>query len=361
LDAYPGYSNGHGNGVQNGSLRAQLLSSLKETDKPSVGKIIEYDIQSGDTLSTIFDRLDLGQTAMYQILSADESLLALDVMRPGQRLTFTLNPETSSLQEMELRIHAGNRVAYRRADDGVFEYEEQIIKGDWPVRVLASEIHGSFYISAQNMGLTQREIAEVTRLFEEQFDFARDIRAGDVVEIVRSEQMINGRPTGQTRIEAIHFNRYNRTNTAYLFDDGSYYDENGDSLARAFMRYPMSNRMRISSAFNPSRRHPVTGRVSPHNGTDFAMRTGSSVLSTGDGVVTRVENHPYAGKYVEIQHGNRYATRYLHLDKILVRHGQSIARGDRVGLSGATGRVTGPHLHFELHVNGRPVNPMTAN
>ena len=91
------------------------------------------------------------------------------------------------------------------------------------------------------------------------------------------------------------------------------------------------------------------------------MPTGTPVLSTGDGVVTRVSNHPYAGKYIEIRHGGDYVTRYLHLHRILVNKGQSVKRGERIALSGNTGRSTGPHLHFELHVRGRPANPMKAD
>lgn len=122
----------------------------------------------------------------------------------------------------------------------------------------------------------------------------------------------------------------------------------------------MSQRYRISSAFNPNRLHPITGKISPHNGTDFAVPRGTPVYTTGDGVVSRVENHPYAGKYIVIEHSGQYRTRYLHLDRILVRKGQRVSRGERIALSGNTGRSTGPHLHFEFHINGRPVNAMRA-
>lgn len=322
--------------------------------------ILVYQITAGDSLSEIFDRLGVGQTPMYQIVSADESLLALDVLRPGQRLTFVSDPLTGQLESLELFVHAGYQVLYSRVDANNFEYIETLIEGDWRQRVLAGEIKGSFYLSARSAGLSDREIAEITRLLEDTLDFRRQIRAGDTFEILRSEQMIDERWTGRSVIEAILIRGYVRR-SAFLFVDGNYYDSNGESLQRAFMRYPLERRYRISSSFNPNRLHPVTGRVAPHNGTDFAMNTGTPVLSTGDGVVTRVENHPFAGKYIDIQHGSRFTTRYMHLDRVLVRNGQTVNRGDRVGLSGATGRVTGPHLHFELHVNGRPVDPMRAD
>ncbi|WP_404840901.1 peptidoglycan DD-metalloendopeptidase family protein [Alkalilimnicola ehrlichii] len=127
------------------------------------------------------------------------------------------------------------------------------------------------------------------------------------------------------------------------------------------MRYPTASRYRVSSPFNLRRKHPVTGRIAPHYGVDFATPIGTPVLSTGDGVVSRTGNHPFAGKYIEIKHHGQFKTRYLHLHEIQVTRGQAVQRGDRIALSGNTGRSTGPHLHFELHVNNRPVDPLQAD
>lgn len=322
---------------------------------------LRLTIEEGDTLSTLFDQADVGQTVMYQILSADEQLLALDILRPGNVLTFRKNPESYDLDEMELYIHVGKQVIYRRVDNENFEFEEILNEGEWEQEIIAGEIYGSFYVSAIRAGLTKTEIHEINKLLGEQIDFSRQIQAGDRFQVVRNAQYVGEEFTGQTSIEAIRLQQRRNSYTAFLFEDGNYYDSNGDSLTRAFRRIPHNQNFRISSQFNPTRRHPVTGRVAPHNGTDFAMPTGTPIVSIGDGVVTRVENHPFAGRYLEIKHGSTYSTRYLHMHRIDVRRGDSIKRGERIGLSGATGRVTGPHLHFELHINGRPVNPMTAN
>ncbi|WP_119396136.1 peptidoglycan DD-metalloendopeptidase family protein [Salinibius halmophilus] len=319
-----------------------------------------YAVAEGDTLSTIFDRLNIGQQAMYEVLAADIELLALDVLRPGQTIIFHTDALTDKLAVMELVIHVGNRIRYHRNEDGTFYFEEFILPGTWKTEVLSGEIYGSFYYSAEQAGLTAREIQEVATLFREQLDFARQIQAGDKFEIVRASQFVETQATGETRIEAVRIHRRTKTHTAFLFEDGNYYDVEGKSLARAFNRYPVDQRYRISSAFNPSRLHPITGKISPHNGTDFAVPRGTPVYATGDGVVTRVENHPYAGKYIVIEHSGQYRTRFLHLDRILVRKGQRVSRGERIALSGNTGRSTGPHLHFEFHINGRPVNAMRA-
>jgi murein DD-endopeptidase len=317
-------------------------------------------VRSGDILSLLFDQYDLGQTALRHILSADESLLALETLHPGQILYFRYDKNTQSLKEMELYKHAGHRIIYRRIADNAFDYNTIIREGEWHNKRIGGKIENTFYLSAQRAGLTEIEAATVTHIFQEQLNFSRSIRKGDQFQIIRSVQTIDSKPTGETRIKSARVQRRAYEHTAFLFDDGRYYDKKGKSLARAFTRTPLGKSYRISSRFNPRRVHPVTGRVARHNGTDFAAPTGTKVLSTGDGVVSRTGNHLFAGRYIDIQHGGQYKTRYLHLHKVLVRRGESISRGQTIALSGNSGRSTGPHLHFELHIHGQPVDPMKA-
>jgi len=338
-------------------LKAKSISKAEPIPEKKEDKVI---VRSGDILSLLFDQYDLGQTALRHILSADESLLALETLHPGQILYFRYDKNTQSLKEMELYKHAGHRIIYRRITDNVFDYKTIIQEGEWHNKKIGGKVENTFYLSAQQAGLTEIEAATVTRIFQDQLNFSRSIRKGDQFQIIRSVQTIDNKPTGQTRIKSARVKRRAYEHTAFLFDDGRYYDKKGKSLARAFTRTPLGKSYRISSRFNPRRVHPVTGRVAPHNGADFATPTGTKVLSTGDGVVTRIGNHPFAGRYIDIQHGGQYKTRYLHLHKVLVRRGESISREQTIALSGNSGRSTGPHLHFELHINGRPVDPMKA-
>jgi len=327
------------------------------TLKPAT-QTLEYDIEPGDTLSSIFEELEISRADLSRIMRADEPLLALDTIRPGHRLTFMLNRHNQQLEQMELFIHAGNRVVFEKTDDDLFEYREMRREGEWTSELYAGEVNGSFYVSARKAGLDDKDIFTISRILEEQINFNRDFHAGDQFHIIRSHNTVDGEPTGRSRIEGIRVERRATEHTAFLFDDGLYYDENGDSLEQAFSRLPVANRYRVTSSFAPNRRHPVTGRVAPHNGTDFATPVGTPVRSTGDGVVSRVENHPYAGLYIEIEHNERYSTRYLHLSDALVSRGDTVSRDQKIARSGNTGRTTGPHLHFELHVNGQPVDAM---
>ncbi|WP_213999405.1 peptidoglycan DD-metalloendopeptidase family protein [Arsukibacterium sp.] len=340
--------------------RVQQAASAMHSGVAAEARLRHYAIAPGDSLSRIFSRQGFSQQQLQQVLAADQSLLALDVLRPGHSLTFTLDDKLQ-LQAMELYVHAGNRVMYQREADGEFSYQELLDPGEWHSTTLAGSINGSFYKSAQQAGLTDAEIVTVHQLFRDRLNFSRDIQAGARFQVVRSDNYVGNTATGQSRIEGVRlFNRRQQL-SAFLHDNGQFYDASGESLERAFMRVPLSRTFRVSDDFNPRRLHPVTGRVRPHNGTDFATPTGTAVLAAAEGKVIRVENHPFAGRYIEIQHHGQYKSRYLHLQRTLVRPGQQVARGQRIALSGASGRVTGAHLHYELHVNNRPVNPLTAD
>lgn len=324
-------------------------------DRPSY----EYTIRKGDTLSSIFDRVRQPLTTMYQVLESDVSVLALDTLKPGDTLKFWVHPEDNSLQKLELEFSLAHQVVFSRVDEGGFEYEEILLDGDWRTETLAGDIKGSFFLSAKRAGLSAGDVQKISNLLKDKINFSKHLRAGDRFQVIRSRQYVTDTFTGESRIEGIRILNQRRELTAFLFDD-NYFDKNGKSLARAFMRYPVKRRYRISSGFNPRRRHPVTRLIRPHNGTDFATPRGTPVYATGDGIVKRVVRHRYAGLYIAIQHGPKYKTRYLHLKKSYVRKGQAVSRGQKIALSGNSGRSTGPHLHYEFHINNRPVNAMKA-
>ena len=321
----------------------------------------EYIIKRGDNLSTIFDQLGFGYSELMKIMETDLNYLALDTLRPGNTLRFWRDADTKRLAKMELEFSIVDRAVYKLLDDGSYAFNEVKIPGIWKEHALVGEIAGSFSQSLHRVGLGSSENEQIVTLLKDKLNFSRDLRAGDVFEVVLSKQYVGDIDTGNKELQAVKIYNRGREITAYLHSDGQYYDKNGNSLQRAFQRKPVSGSYRLSSNFNPTRKHPVTGRIAPHNGTDWATPTGTPIQATGDGVVIMTRKHPYAGNYVVIQHGSRYKTRYLHLSKILVSKGQKVSRGQRIGLSGATGRVTGPHIHYELIDRGRAVNAMTAN
>lgn len=318
------------------------------------------EVAYGDTLSGLFADAGIDQTTMYHVLESDLDVLALDTLMPGNKISFWLN-DRGDLQQLTLYFSAARQVTFSRFDDGDYKVEEFHHDGIWQSRAVAGEIHGSFYVSAKKMGLSAAEIQRVESLLKNKLNFARDLRAGDTFSVLMNERFIQGTATGESDIIAVTIHTGRRDINAYQHSDGNFYDDQGRSLSRAFQLIPLQKNYRISSRFDRHRHHPVTGRTVPHNGTDFVTPIGTKVVAPGDGTVLLVAKHRFAGTYVVIGHGNKYRTRYLHLSKVLVHKGQRVSRGQVIALSGNSGRVTGPHLHYEFHVNGRPVNPMKAN
>lgn len=339
---------------------AQKNPPAAEAPEPKQPVSVSYDIQKGDNLSAIFEAQGIPTATLYKLLQADAEYLALETLQPGTELRFQFD-EAGQLQRLALQIDPARIVTYDRLDDGQFEYNQKTLPTHWEASVVRGDIQGSFYRSGIAAGLSEGQVIQIGQLLKSKLDFRRDLRAGDTFEVLVGHEMTTSGPTGNARIEAVALHRGRHDYNAFLYSDSNYYDENGESVTPAFLRYPTAGHYRVSSPFNLKRLHPITGRRAPHNGVDLATPSGTPVLSTGDGIVKRIGNHPYAGKYIEIDHSGAFSTRYLHLSRILVKRGETVKRGERIALSGNTGRTTGPHLHFELRVNHQPVNPLTAD
>ncbi|UPR36865.1 peptidoglycan DD-metalloendopeptidase family protein [Vibrio cyclitrophicus] len=323
---------------------------------------VHYFVKVGDTLSNIFSSWQLPYGTVQKVMEADLESLKLDTIKPGDHLELLLDSDSKQLVELIFHESLVEQAAFTRNDDGSFDYQFNEIPGEWKEKLYTGTVHGSFSTSAYKAGLTTNQIANITRTLKDKVNFARELRAGDSFNVLVKEQYTDDHLTGKTEIQGISIQLRNREVAAFLAPDGLFYDRKGNSLEQAFDRYPVDRKFRrITSSFNPTRRHPVTGRISPHNGTDFATPVGSPIYSTGDGRVVALRDHPYAGKYLVIEHNSVYTTRYLHLSRFLVKKGQQIKRGQKIALSGATGRITGPHLHFEVLVRGRAVDAMKAN
>ena len=313
-----------------------------------------HTIASGDTLGGVFGQYGLPLADMYQMLEAEPSLQRLGV---GQRLAWTVDQD-GRVESLSVRRSAKFTDHYERIADGEYRHYRAEEAGELkPVR-LSGRVSGSFYNSALAAGLTPNQIQELVQALQWRFDFGRQARRGDQFAVTVEQEFIDGRAVGRGEVKSLLYLNGNREIFVSRAQNGQFYDEEGNSLNRALRRYPTAQRFRISSPFNPHRKHPITGRVSPHNGTDFATPIGTPVLSAGDGVVVKAQKHPLAGNYVVVKHGREYVTRYLHLHRMLVKPGEHVKMGQRIALSGNTGRSTGPHLHYELIKKNRPVDAM---
>lgn len=313
----------------------------------------EYVVSSGDTLSSILNQYGIDLSDINQLAAIDKDLRNLKI---GQQISWTLT-DSGELQRMTWELSRRETRTYDRTGNG-FKLSTALQKGVWQNQVLKGIVGGSFVASAREAGLTANEINAVTRAMQWQMDF-RKLKKGDAFSVLMSREMLEGKRE-QSELVGVRIRSGDKDYYAVRAEDGKYYDRNGSGLAKGFMRFPTTKQFRVSSGFNPRRLNPVTGRVAPHRGIDFAMPQGTAVMAVGDGEVLVAKNSGAAGYMVTIRHGRSYTTRYMHLKKILVKPGQKVKRGDHIALSGNTGRSTGPHLHYEVWVNKQAVNPLTA-
>ncbi|WP_256961064.1 peptidoglycan DD-metalloendopeptidase family protein [Salinicola salarius] len=318
-----------------------------------------YTIQSGDSFALTAERtLGLVYSDVMQILNTVPDQKVLTRWRVGNSFDYKLDENG---QLLALRVMKDPREGYliQRGDETAeFAYSPVEKAGEATQRMFSGTVSGSFALSAQSTGLSNAEVSKLTNILSKKLDFRRDTRAGDQFRVLVESEMIDGQSMDSKILAAEYEGQRMDLTVLRNSADDHFYTPDGNSLDPAFNRYPFQGDYRISSPFNLRRLHPVTGRISPHKGTDFAMRTGTPVDAPADGVVERVVDHPLAGRYIVIRQDNGYTTRFLHLSKPLVKPGERVKMGEKIALSGSTGRVTGPHLHYEVMVNNRQVDPM---
>jgi len=324
-----------------------------DEDVPNETGTHDYVVSTGDTLSSVLNQYGIDMSEISQLAKSDKDLRNLQI---GQQLSWTLTPD-GQLQRLSWEVSRRETRTYDRTGDG-FKASSEMQKGEWKNSVLSGEVNGSFVSSAKAAGLTSGEISAVIKSLQWQMDF-RKLRKGDRFSVLMSREMLDGK-SEQSQLLGVRMRSSDKDYYAIRAEDGKFYDRSGSGLARGFMRFPTVKQYRVSSNYNPRRVNPVTGRIAPHKGVDFALPLGTPVLAVGDGEVIVSKRSGAAGNYVAIRHGRQYTTRYMHLKKLLVKPGQKVKRGDRIALSGSTGRSTGPHLHYEIWINNQAVNPLTA-
>ncbi|HSH57864.1 MAG TPA: peptidoglycan DD-metalloendopeptidase family protein [Halomonas sp.] len=325
--------------------------------EPYVPEWETYTVAPGDTFAVMAqNHLGLGYSEVMALLEELPDQHVLTRWRVGSRFDYQLDEDGKLLTLRMMRNARSGFVAERNGE--AFEVASIERTGEAAQRLFAGSVSGSFARSAQATGLSSAEISRLTKVLGKKLDFRRDTRRGDRFQVLVESDVIDGE-SFDPRILAVQYagERLDLTLVRNPIDS-NFYTPDGESLDPAFARYPFEGSYRISSHFNPRRKHPVTGRISPHKGTDFAMPIGTPITAPSDGVVEKVSSHFAAGRYVVIRHDNGYRTRYLHLSRPLVSRGERVTMGQRIALSGNTGRSTGPHLHYEVLVNNSQVNAM---
>ncbi|WP_428819275.1 peptidoglycan DD-metalloendopeptidase family protein [Microbulbifer sp. MCCC 1A16149] len=324
-------------------------------------RVVQETVRNGDTLSDLFQRAGISSAEMYQLLSSGKEAKQLAKLVPGEELTFQIDGK-GSLQSLELHRDRLSKVEFSRDNSDQYKYALHQREADKYTAFRQAKIESSLFVDGTKAGLSNNLIMEMADIFGSDIDFALDIRKGDSFSVIFDEKFLDGEKIGNGSIQAVTFTNQGKTFSAVRYTDSNgdtnYYTPDGKSMRKAFIRTPVDIG-RISSHFNPRRLHPIFKTRRPHNGTDYAAPRGTPVYSAGDGRVIKAGYSKANGNYVFIQHGERYITRYLHLNKKRVKRGQRVKQRQVIGTVGSTGYATGPHLHYEFLVDGHHRNPAT--
>jgi murein DD-endopeptidase MepM/ murein hydrolase activator NlpD len=324
---------------------------------------VEYTVQRNDTLDQIFRSVGIDMAALAELRQRPEVRRALDIVRPGDIITFT--HVDGALQSLNRQISNTLTLSVARSDDGfAVNYVENPLETEIVGR--RAKITSSLFAAGQEAGMSAETIMTLAnQIFGWDIDFALDLRSGDEFSVLYEQKFQDGEYVNDGRVLAAEFVNQGKTHRAVWFQsqDGEvqgYFTPEGKGMRKAFLRAPLDF-TRVSSVFNPHRVHPISGVIRAHKGVDYAAPTGTPIWAAGDGRIDFAGRKGGYGNVVMIDHGKGVSTVYGHMSRFgkSARVGRAVKQGDIIGYVGMTGAATGPHLHYEYRIRGVHKNPAT--
>lgn len=329
-------------------------------------KVIE--VGSGDTVAGVLQDSGVSGADAYRIVEAMKAYFDPRKVKPGQSLALRFDPagEGYQLAQLKMKIDPVKEVIVRKEEAEKYSaaiHEKEVRQITY---AQAASIETSLYASAMQAGIPASVIAEVIRIYSWDVDFQRDIRQGDKIEILYdSYRTEDGDFARHGDVLYANLTVGGREVPVYRYEmnngDVDYFEEDGHSIRKALMKTPVDG-ARLSSGFG-MRKHPVLGYNKMHKGLDFAAPIGTPIYAAGDGTIEVAGRNGSYGNYVRLRHNSSLKTAYAHMHKFGkgISAGKRVKQGEVIGYIGTTGRSTGPHLHYEVHVDGRQVNPKSVD
>lgn len=322
--------------------------------------VIEDKIKRNQFLGDILHEYNVPAKLIYQVSQLSRKVFDPRKITPNTKYTLICNQD--SITQAKAFVYEPNAIDYIvfRFDDSlsvdVRQREVTTVE-----KTVSGVIYSSLSESMEKLGMPAELTNKFVDIFGWQVDFQR-LQPGDKFKLIYEEQQVEGVTIGINNINGIYFEHFNQPFYAFPFDQGDgidYFDEDGKSLRKALLKYPIQF-TRISSRYNKHRFHPVQKRYKAHLGTDFAAPTGTPIRSVGDGIVLEAQYKSNNGNYVKIRHNATYTTQYLHMSKIApgIRAGSKVKQEQVIGYVGSTGLATGPHLCYRFWKNGVQVDAL---
>ncbi len=337
-------------------LKRSFFESLK-----SPYTEFSYKIENNDSIGKILKKFGVSDNEIQKIIEGLKKKKLTNIYA-GRDLNIVLKRRDNGFNNiLSVRYPINNTLSVEiRKNKDIIEIRKNILKLSKKEVVIKNTINNNLYSAATEAGIEPNIIIEFARIYGFEIDFQRDIRKGDAFEIYYEKYLDDNnivRDTG--KIIYAHMNVNNREINLYNFkdkDEDGYYDISGKSIVKSLMKTPI-NGARLSSSFG-MRKHPILGFNKMHRGTDFAAPKGTPIMASGSGTITRARWCGGGGNCVKIKHNSIYETIYAHMSKFGsgIKEGRKVKQGQIIGYVGSTGMSTGPHLHYEVVVNGKKVN-----
>jgi len=323
-------------------------------DLPKENKVI---IKSGDTFYSTMVDFGVSPVVINQI-GQDRDLKDFISLRVNDQIYITIKNGTTYVK----RFNEDFYIDVLTIENGEYEFERQRNSLEKIAQFREFIITDSLYASGKKADVPESVLGDLIYIFGWDIDYAYDIRNGDTVKILYEDVFSNGRLVSHGDILAAEFTNKGSEITVIRFTQRGrkdYYTTDSNNVRKAFLRTPIEF-ARISSHYNPNRKHPILNKIRAHKGTDYAARAGTAVKVTGDGVIKSAQYSNSYGNYIDVMHYNKYMTRYAHLRGFAkgIKKGAKVTQGQTIGYVGSTGLATGPHLHYEFHIDGKHTDPV---
>ena len=346
------------------SMLMTAPSSLTQRLEPAELPLprVSLTMERGDTIAGKLVAAGIDGGEVPEIVDAIGSLLDPRKIQAGTTVDVAFASD-GAFQSIELAYGSEPLVSVTVEDDRMVASQEEI-PTETAVDSMVGEVHGSLWESLTSLDEDPTLAVSLSKLFQWQVDFAREIQPGDRFGVVVEKRTRAGQPAGYGRILAATLTNNGKQHTAIFFESAegpSYWNEKGESQRKAFLKSPIPF-SRISSRFSPRRLHPVLKVYRPHWGVDYAAPAGTPVLAAGDGKVTQAGWSGGYGRCITVAHRSGIVTKYGHLRGFAsgIRAGTRVAQGQVIGYVGSTGLATGPHLDFRFQKNGKYVDPLSV-
>ena len=339
------------------------VNHLFENLEPKFKKI-DHKVSEGETFDSILEKYLLNSSEIKEIKEKLSKKVNINKLNTNQKIKFTINQSENSIKEFIFQISNTEKIYLsKNIETNKFDQKSLITKLKKNILYKENKIMQSLYKSASDEKVPANIIIEFARIYGFQVDFQRDIRKRDSFQIMYEVFVDDNKKIIETgEILFANLKLSGENNSLYFFDKkGSegHYDKSGKSVKKALMKTPI-NGAKLSSPFG-MRKHPIDGFNKMHRGTDFAAPLGTPIMASGDGIVKKAGWCGGGGNCIVIRHNSTYTTVYAHMSKFAksIRSGVRVRQGQTIGYVGSTGKSTGPHLHYEVIVNGKKINSQT--